>query len=278
MSQLQITHKVRLFIGGQTTSIQGEPVDLGGDRCFSAARKFSANEVKFISPQNLNILLDSGAYTDKNRLTFAEALNRQFEWEQAAKKHWGNDFMVEAFVSYDHLVSAWHGGGYHHEYSLTKAKENIRETVAAAQYLTSCRDTVYPRKLLLVAQGLTLDSYYQCVLDILSFAQPQDWLGLGGWSGMGRYRSWQASFLTLIEAILPLVIEAKITHIHLFGVLFLPLLKSLKQKCDRYNISLSVDSSTPILACTWGDYKKAGVRKVYWKDNVAWWQEQVANL
>src|SRR6516162_3508106 len=65
---------IRLFVGGDAGKIQGRPVLLTGDRCFTAAQRLRSR----LSPdgaRQTRVLLDGGAFSDRpvSRLTHAAA-------------------------------------------------------------------------------------------------------------------------------------------------------------------------------------------------------------
>ncbi len=57
-----------------------------------------------------------------------------------------------------------------------------------------------------------------------------------------------------------------------------PALGGLLYLADRHGLTVSTDSTAPVLACTRKNQKKAGVKRPYWRENVAWWQNTLANL
>lgn len=270
---------VRLFIGGHAGTIQGEREDLAGDRCFSAAlRPYHAD---FNLSQLIGIL-DSGAFSDRQkiRLTATEALRRQLAFEQKASKIWGGPWQALALVSYDHLIDeVWvYGQRQEKRWSIAAAERAVETTIQAAAYLTSQRQALAPRRLILACQGIDAQQYEDCVAEILKVAQPQDWIGLGGWAMMGRFTSWLPEFWAACYQVIPRIAAAGIQQVHIFGVLYLPALGGLLWLCDRYGLNLSTDSTRPILESSWSDSKKAGQHFPYWRDNVAWWKSTLASL
>lgn len=269
---------VRLFVGGHCGRVQGEPQDLGGERMFTAAHQ--PERVTHAAP--VVGLLDSGAFTDPphKRLTPETALARQLAWEQLAGSKWGAPFQAHGLVSYDLLIDeTWVAGERHkRRWSVAEAERAVRTTVEAAAYLASQRQHLAPRTLILSAQGVDALQYAECAAAVLQHAQPGDWFGLGGWCILGRQKRLLPVFWQTLNLTLPMVALAGLMHVHIFGVLYLPALGGLLWLADHYGLSVSTDSTAPVLACTWKDWKKAGVRKRYWRDNVAWWQQTLANL
>ena len=273
---------VRLFIGGQAWSVQGERDDLGGDRCFTAARPAQAAWDGAIADAAA-VLLDSGAFTDppSKRLTPAQALRRQLAWEVAAGQTWGAPgWQAAILVSYDRLIDeVWTPAGREkRRWSVTDAESAVQETISAAAYLAQHRDRLAPRTLMLSCQGVDAAQYERCVRGVLAHSAPGDWIGLGGWCILGRYTSWLPVFFDAMARALPLIASAGVRHVHLLGVLYLPAVGGLLWLADQYGITVSTDSSAPVLACTRGNLKKAGARAPYWRDNVAVWAHCMATL
>ena len=305
---------IRLFVGGHAGTIQGEREDLAGDRCFTAAHRPQA---ALLNPLELTGLLDSGAFSDpwERRLSFEQALARQVKWEQKAIKtwqrqwqrhlrdlamcFWQNEELVKqiveweqlishawerwqsyAFVSYDLLIDeVWVAGKRQKQrWSVADANSAVQATIEAAAYLATQRERLDPRKLILSCQGVDSIQYLECVQEVLKVATPSDWIGLGGWCILGRQKSWMPEFWATLHAILPIISAANIKHVHLFGVLYLPALGGLLWLADHYGLTVSTDSTRPVLEATWADQKKSGARFAYWRENVAWWKCTLSNL
>ena len=77
---------------------------------------------------------------------------------------------------------------------------------------------------------------------------------------------------------LPHVAAAGVPHVHIFGVLYQHALGGLVWLCDQHGLTVSTDSTAPVLACSRRDLDKAGARAPYWRDNVNWWLESLAGL
>lgn len=267
-----------LYIGGHAHSIAGEPFDLGGRRCFTAARPAPAHT----DATDLTYLLDSGAFSDRpeSRLTPDRALDRQLTWETRASDLWGDPVAAEAIVSYDRLIDeVWVDGVRHkRRWSLADAESAVRETVEAAAYLAARRRELHPRRLVLSCQGVDASQYADCTVAVLSHAEPEDWIGLGGWCIVGRFTTWLPEFRRTMARVIPLIASAGITRVHLFGVLWEPAVASLLWLADQYGIVVSSDSTAPVLAATRGNAKKAGMRAENWRGNVQWWQCRMREL
>lgn len=271
---------VRLFVGGHASRVQGEPQDLAGDRMFTAAHPPQTGP--FAADAQITGTIDSGTFTDapERRLTVEGALARQFAWEVKASAMWGIPFQAMGLVSYDRLIDEkWIAGVRHKQrWPVREAESAVEETIAAAQYLAGQRKDIAPRTLILSCQGVDAFQYQECVSEVLPLAQSHDWIGLGGWCIIGMKRSWMPTFWQTMRLILPQIARAGVRHIHIFGVLYLPALGGLSWLADQYGLTVSTDSTGPIINCTWKDQKKSGARRPYWRDNVTWWIETLANL
>lgn len=273
---------VRLFVGGDAGNVRGQPITLHGDRCFSAARASRGPSGRLDAARVIG-LLDSGAFSDPPhaRLSPEAALERQLLFERKAAQRWGGPWQAYALVSYDLLIDEkWHGTRRVKErWAATEAEAAVEQTIAAAHYLASQRQTLVPRRLVLACQGVDAAQYARCVAGVLPAARPGDWLGLGGWCILGRQpRRWSDVFWATLWQVLPLVAAAGIEHVHLFGVLYLPALGGLLWLADQHRLTVSVDSCKPIVAATWADARKAGMRADTWQGNVAYWRGALAGL
>jgi hypothetical protein len=273
-----MTPSVRLLVGGHASRVQNEAQDLAGYRMFTAAHP--AQRVVF--RDTLDGTLDSGAFTDPphKRLTPDRALDRQLAWETHASDKWGMPFRASGLVSYDRLIDEkWIAGKREkRRWSVAEGESAVGETVVAAQYLASQRATLTPRRLILSCQGVDAYQYQECVTEVLKVATPDDWIGLGGWCILGMRQTWMPTFWQAMRLILPQIAVTGVRHIHIFGVLFLPALGGLAWLADQHELTVSTDSTAPVLACTWANWKKAGVRERYWRDNVNYWVQTLANL
>lgn len=237
------------------------------------------------NPANIIGSVDSGAFSDRVRLSNEEALQRQLAYERKASEKWKVKWQARSFVSYDRLIDeVWIGGQKHkRRWGIKEADLAVNQTVEAANYLSSQRSSLGSRKLILSCQGVDAIQYRDCAKGILAVAEPQDIIGLGGWCILGRMTSWLPEFWRTIYTVLPLIAASGNKEIHIFGVLYLPALGGLLWLADQYNLSISTDSSAPVRsgAClTERSRKKAGVRckSGYWKDNVNWWQDTLKSL
>jgi hypothetical protein len=269
---------LRLYVGCHAHTVQGRPVTLGGCRCFSPVHA----PPKFANPIGISILLDSGAYSEppERQLTFAANLERQLAWEQRASRLWGQSVVVEALVSRDTLIDEkWCGKARHKErWTVAEADRAVRTTVDAAAYLSRQRERLCPRRLVLACQGVDAGQYSEAMSGVLAHAQPGDWIGLGGWCILGWFRSWIPVFWATAHQVIPMIATHGIRHVHIFGVLYRPVLGGLLWLCDQHGLSLSTDSSGPVLQPSWPNQRKAGALAATWEQNVIEWQQRLAAL
>jgi hypothetical protein len=69
-----------------------------------------------------------------------------------------------------------------------------------------------------------------------------------------------------------------VCQVHLFGVLYRPVLGPLLWLCDRLGLHLSTDSSAPVLAPCFPDQARSGALAPLWEDNVRLWQQALREL
>lgn len=272
---------IELWVGGDACSVQRRRCHLTGRRCFSGRTgpksRFPAELVPAVRG-----MLDSGAFSDapEDRLSADAALERQLRWEANAARFWGAPYQSEALVSYDLLIDEkWADGARKKErWSVKDADHAVRVTVDAAAYLVSQRQRLAPRRLVLAAQGVDAVQYEECVRGVLEHAAGNDVLGLGGWCILGWFRTWIPEFWRTCARVLPLIRDAGVVQVHIFGVLYQPVLGPLLYLCDRHGLRLSTDSSAPILATCFPDQSRSGALAPLWEDNVRAWQQRLGTL
>ena len=243
---------------GVTLYVGGDPAlwPLDGWRCFTAAQRPRTR----LAAARVRGLLDSGAFSDPpgRRLDPERALERQLAWERRATEFWRAPapWRAEALVSYDRLIDeVWTAGlgglglaRHKRRWTVAAAEGAVRETVEAARFLAARRAALAPRALVLACQGVDAAQYRECAAEVLKVATPADWLGLGGWCVLGRWRRrWLSAFWETLHACLPLAARAGLRHVHLFGVLWPPALGGLLWLADRHGLAASTDSSAPLL-------------------------------
>jgi len=194
-------------------------------------------------------MLDSGAFGDQDRLSFAGALERQRAFEDHS------EFEAAALVAYDVLIDEkWDSAGRRHKkrWSELEAEQAIIETIKANEFLAladiSQRQRVHP------VQGVTATQQKYCADVVISIAHETGGiLGLGGWCIIGwapptsdLRRSLEWTFWDSMWHIVPAAARAGIQHIHIFGVMVAEILGGLLWLCDEHGIEqLSTDSSGP---------------------------------
>ena len=161
---------------------------------------------------------------------------------------------------------------------MAEADRAVRVTVDAAAYLAAQREHLGSRQLCLACQGVDGIQYGEAVAGVLEHARPGDWIGLGGWCILGLHKSWIPTFWQAARRCLPMIARAGITRAHIFGVLYPPVLGGLLWLCDQHGLTLSTDSSGPVLQVLWKDRVKAGAYHATWEANAEHWVVTLANL
>lgn len=279
---------IRYFVGGLSTSIQGEPINLIGDIIFSAYYYPSRDGLHKLnwSTDKINLFLDSGAFQrikEGSRITDSESLELQLLREQQLSDLLGLNIQAFALASNDRLIDEKHidGKKIKQRWTVEEGELAVKQSIAAAKYLASQRDLLGDRILVLGCQGVDAIQYTQCVKQILELACPSDWIGLGGWCILGRQQKWMSTFRQTLINIIPIIARSPIKHVHIYGVMFEPALGNLLWMCDKYGLTLSTDSRKALSDCRWKkeeDRIKAGARKPYWQDNVKYWKQHLANF
>lgn len=265
---------VVLYLGCARATISvanGEGVRVAVDDLIYGEREFSPlySASHKLAATQLNKMLDSGAYTDRdNRLTAKDALMRQLKFENDSEKAWNKkweemrspyreQWVSQMICSYDWMIPL----------GLPEAEAAIRleETVANAKFLSDRRHYLAPRKLMLIVQGRNPAQYRECLERILEFAKPGDCIGFGGWSWLGTNRSKTGMryFIESMALCIPLLDKANITHVHLMGCMWRPALGALRRMLDGrtqgQHITLSCDSTSPIRSVYTTNKAKAGM-------------------
>ncbi len=273
---------VSLYVGGDAGKVQRRRVDLTGLRCFTPSfgpsSRFSREEA-----MELDVLLDSGAFSDvgKERLTPEGALERQLRWEAKAAKKWEcSDWQAKALVSYDWLIDEKFIAGkkVKQRWAVADGEKAVDVTIAAAKYLSSQRERLLPRRLVLATQGVDCRQYLQCLEGVLAHARSQDWIGLGGWCVLGKFKRWLPTFWATMRQALPMIAMRGFRHVHIFGVLYQPALGGLLWLADRHGLTVSTDSASPVLAVTFPGKIASGGCLPTWEQNVERWVSRCANL
>ena len=191
-------------------------------------------------------MIDSGAFQDvssDSRLSFEDALNRQLEFEKTLTPDGRPAYGI---VSYDRLVDEQYDGNnqFKDRVSYEVGEDYVAETVAAAKYLSSKRDELRPRKLILSCQGTTTEQYIGCLKEILKVATPDDIIGLGGFCIISKSKRYKRQFYEVINQAFPLIAEHEITRVHIFGVGIISVLVQADVLGRTYGIECSYDTSS----------------------------------
>lgn len=273
---------IRFYIGGSAATVGGERIDFSGYRCFTAAHSPKKIGRIQVDANEVIAMLDSGAFTDvvgNKRINPDQSLVRQLAWEQTFSEMCGTSWKAELIVSYDRLIDEKliDGVRVKQRWSVQEADAAVAETIEAARYLASRRRELSPRGLVLACQGVDAGQYEECVNEVLKVATPCDAIGFGGWCILGRFKSWIPTFWESCWRTFPKIART-CAHVHIFGVLYEQALAPALWLADEFGIFLSVDSAAPLLACSWGNPKKAGVRASGAQANVDWWVERLRTL
>ena len=164
----------------------------------------------------VSYILDSGAFQDVSgrRLSNEGALERQLVFEGIVGRP------AYAVVSYDHLVDEQIVDGVQTKARVSKdlGKTYVDESIEAARYLTSKRDVLGPRKLILSCQGADDTQYLECLDSILDIARPGDIIGLGGFCILSRSKRYEEEFYRVVSKGFPRIRDAGIDRVHIFGM------------------------------------------------------------
>lgn len=198
-------------------------------------------ERTFLVEPGWRIITDSGAFPDvsRGRISIPDALERQLAFESRS------GYVSEFLVSYDRLIDEIMKGG---KQVKKRWPENlgwsaVEETVAAAKFLSSQRERLGPRRLILSSQGVTPDQYTACSCRVLSHCQPVDCFGFGGFCIIGQRRHLLKGFAETVRRVLPLVKEAGLSRVHLFGVGYTPALLFFEAECRALGLAASTDTN-----------------------------------
>lgn len=203
--------------------------------------------------KGLKVIIDSGAFQDvknQHRLSFEKALDRQLLFEKGCL-----GINAEAIVSYDRLVDEQFSqteGQIKKRVSAKIAQDYVDETIEAARFLTTQRERLGRRKLILSCQGVSESQYLRCINEVTEITEPGDIIGLGGFCIISQSREVEHQYYAIIKNAFPAFREMGINRVHIFG---LGLFRTLIQT-DIYarmnEIDVSYDTSSPELNATMG--------------------------
>jgi len=188
------------------------------------------NYSKITLKRNVNVLMDSGAFQDKDfRVTCEESLERQLKME--------NDIGVisQRIVAYDMIND-----------SKITQESNI--------YLNSKREELEPRQLVFVIQGNNHDECIECFDNLLPLLQKHDCVGFGGVSLAGKIKTILHKLITTLKYVMPKLRDNGITDIHIFGLSSVKVLDAIN-KVNNENgnyFNISCDSSSVEIRASMG--------------------------
>lgn len=221
-------------------------------------------ENRVFIPEGTSVIQDSGAFSDgpTNRLTKEQALARQilhaYKWKYADK--------ISHVASYDVLIDErWENGKRSKErWTEDLATYAVEETISAAKWLSENRSWIpYTQNLVLGAQGVTPLQYLYCAEQIVPHFKFNDVFGFGGFCIVGKMRRrMMPIFAETVKLVMPLINEAGIKQVHLWGVLLDEALAQIGYWCNKYNIKLSTDSVGPSVRPCFGSWGYSD-----WRDN-----------
>lgn len=213
-----------------------------------------------VTPEVKLIIQDSGAFSDKVRVTFAEAWERQNR--HAEKYQYAH--LIEARATYDWLIDeVWQADGlrYKQRWSEQDAELAVDETVTAAQFATDNRAS--GERLVISAQGVTAVQYLRCLERLMPYFRDGDILGLGGWCVIGKFPAQMMPvFSDTLQRVMPFASREGIRRVHIWGVIYPPALGLLYWHAQQHGIVISTDSAGPGLNPVWGQWGYGE-----WRDN-----------
>lgn len=244
------------------------PVTPGPYACVSPKhdRTWATRETtRVYIPPGTQIIQDSGAFSDgpEHRLTFETALERQI----THAKKFGYTNQITHRASYDLLIDEkWQADGYRRKerWSESEAEAAVSETIAAAKFMAERRGSVGA---ILSAQGVTPQQYARCTENIIPLIEPErDIFGLGGWCIIGlKPKRMLPVFLETISHVIPMIGQAGIRRVHIWGCCYAAALGPLQWLCDQHNIAVSTDSAGPVVHPSFGQWGYDDWRDIHYR-------------
>lgn len=197
-------------------------------------------------------MLDSGAFQDvraESRLTYQGALDRQMGFERRVGQR------ADRIVSYDRLVDEQKtptGGQFKARVDEDTGAEYVEDTIKAAEFLASRRESLDGRTLVLSCQGTTVGQYLGCVSSVMDVAEPGDTIGIGGFCIMSRRKEYQEQYRDIMGAAVPAIAGGGVRSIHVFGMGMVPWLAWTDALCRRHGVMASYDTSSYEVNATMG--------------------------
>jgi len=200
-----------------------------------------------IKNKNVNILMDSGAYQDREknkRLTNEQALERQLKYEIKL------GLISQRIVAYDYM-------------------SNVEETIIANNFLNDKRKELTPRQLVFMVQGDTTREYIYCLTETLKIIQKGDCIGFGGVALSGKINDVKFKLLDAFKIGLPLIYKYGIKDIHIFGVGSFKVLKQIaeikeiftKLGINNDDINITCDTASFEIMSTMGNVVNTELEK-----------------
>lgn len=216
-------------------------------------------------------MIDSGAFQDVKgiRKTYADALSRQLNLESRIGR------MCESLVSYDRLVDeqiAGNGEQVKKRVDEETGNQYVEETVNAARFLAEHEHELYPRKLVMSCQGVTVDQYMQCaedIIDIMWNCHHKHIFGIGGFCILSKSKQYKVDYLQIIDHLFPMLSDSGIDKVHIFGMSVFDVLIRTEQAANKWGIDVTYDTSSAEINSVFGRVfcpESAQIKNVWNKD------------
>lgn len=257
---------IRFYVSKVNNKLNGKPSDWETITPYLCVNPLYKVQIAEGFRGKVKLLCDSGAFQDVRgvRLSYDDALRRQLMYENRL-----DCGMFHRIVSYDHLVDEQldeNGKQIKRRVTEEEGWRYVRDTIDAAEYLDSQRWRLHERQLVLSCQGTTVEQYVSCAESVLAFARPGDCFGMGGFCIVGKNKSLQPQFYEISRRVLPMVVKAGLSDVHLFGVTASNVLREWLTISRGLPLNLSTDSSSMEVNSVMGKIYDEGVwRKTYEK-------------
>lgn len=249
---------MRFYCGVSEMNWNHHPVTPGPYACVSPkhGRNRATRETTRVQiPPGTQVIQDSGAFSDGpgHRLSFEQALARQITHAERS----GYEQQITHRASYDLLINEKRQDGSWRE---NETEDAVETTVRAARFMARQKGN---KGAILSAQGVTPQQYARCAEQIIPLIEPaRDIIGLGGFCLIGiKPKKYLPVFLETISIVLPMIGQAGIKRVHLWGVCYIKALGPFQWLCDQYNIEASTDSAGPVVHPSFGQWGYD-----YWRD------------
>ena len=195
-------------------------------------------------PGRAGLVSDSGAIQISdllNRVSPDAAIDRQLRQRDFV----GQPF--EAIVTYDAPIGVDEVvvDGRRKKRRGTEATAGfaVEETVRSAEVYASRRaDIAGP--IAWAVQGVSTEQYLECARRVLAFADPQDWIALGGFCIVGVQTSLKPLLYAAARGVVSLCLAVGIRRVHVLGVTAWDCLLVLREIERESGILFSTDSSS----------------------------------